>query len=161
MPKKKKTWQPSESAAGNAKLVLPSLASQFFRAGRKAVESKLQPEQLHPFRIKTKRFRYTLELFRPCYGAGLEQKLAGLRKIQQYLGDISDCVTTQGLLDQSELHDPNDSFDAPEFLQSRIEQKAEEFRRYWIETIDRSGQERQWTDYLRRFAGRGSKTRRK
>jgi CHAD domain-containing protein len=158
--KKKKTWDPSKSGAENAKLVLPPLASQFFEAGRKVVEEEFAPADLHPFRLETKRFRYTLELFRPCYGAGLERRLTSLRQIQQYLGEISDCLTTRDLIKDKRAGGSRQTAFLG-FLNARAATRAAEFRQYWRETFDRAGQERWWTDYLSRFAGRKGKAGRR
>lgn len=156
--KKKKIWQPPQSAADNAKRVLPAMAAEFFQAGRKVVGDELPPEELHAFRLETKRFRYTLELFRPCYGAGLDQRLAGLRRIQQYLGEISDCLTTLALLKDMRLRGSEQRAGFADFLNTRATVRAAEFRKYWKETFDRPGQEQFWTGYLKRFAGRKGKS---
>jgi CHAD domain-containing protein len=162
MPKKrKKIWDPSKSPEENAKLALPALASQYFQAGRKVVGRQVSPNDLHSFRLETKRFRYTVELFRPCYGPGLDRRLAALRRIQQYLGDISDCGTTQALLGRMKLRPPSQSATAGKFLESRAAARAAEFQEYWKETFDVPGRERWWTDYLRRFAGRSTAGKRK
>src|SRR5580692_6953009 len=58
----------SKSASENARSILPKMARRYFEAGRKAIEGKRPPGELHAFRLKTKRFRYTLELFSPLYG---------------------------------------------------------------------------------------------
>ena len=50
----------------------------YFEAGRKAIDAKRPPDELHAFRLKTKRFRYTLELFSPLYGAGMDRYLKAL-----------------------------------------------------------------------------------
>jgi CHAD domain-containing protein len=157
--KKKKSWQPSKSAAESAKLRLPSLASQFFQTGRKAAGNRVPLQELHSFRLKTKRFRYTLELFRPCYGEGLDRKLGELRQIQRFLGDLSDCLTTRELMRQTGVRGSKQSAELGWFLDSRAAAKAEEFHRYWIDTFDQPGRERSWTNYLIRFAGRRGKSR--
>jgi len=153
--RKKNDWNPSKSAAENAKLLLPRLAAAYFEEGRRITAKPLPPAKLHPFRLRTKRLRYTLELFRPCYGRGLEQRLEALRRIQQYLGEISDCTTTDSLLGVDA--------GAPlrRFLNQRAAARAAGFRRYWSRTFDAAGRERWWTGYLARFAGRVSKAKRK
>ena len=54
-------WKPSRSVIENARSVLPKLVEKYFKAGRRAADGKRSPDELHQFRIKTKRFRYTLE----------------------------------------------------------------------------------------------------
>jgi|SRR5579872_927308 len=139
-------WLASKSASENASLKLPQVAREYFRGGRELFRrAPAAAAKLHSFRLATKRFRYTLELFRPCYGPGLDQKLERLRKVQDYLGDINDCATTRRLLRP-----------APKtiavFLARRMKGKTSAMRRYWRESFDAPGQERRWTDYLARFA---------
>ena len=157
---KKKIWRLSKNTAENAKLVLPPLAVEFFQAGRKAVAEEAGPDRLHPLRLKTKRFRYTLELFKPCYGAGLERRLGALKQIQDYLGDISDYQTTCQLLERLPVRGSAQETAFLKFLHNRSARRAADFRKHWKETFDRAGQQRWWTDYLSRFAGRGRRTRR-
>ena len=138
-------WNASNSAAENASLELPRLAQAYFRAGRMIFRVIPSARALHRFRLDTKRFRYTLELFAPCYGPGLEQRLARLRKIQDYLGEINDCVTTRELLGRQNAT-------VSSFLSRRMAAKTGAVRSYWRETFDAGGQDRWWTDYLARFA---------
>ena len=90
--------KPAHSAAENARLVLPKMARKYFEAGRKAIEGKQPPEELHGFRLETKRFRYTLELFRPLYGPNLDRYLKALRELQGALGKVSDYQAIQRVL---------------------------------------------------------------
>ncbi len=146
----KNAWDRSKAAAENAKLSLPVLAAAYFEEGRRITAKPLPPAKLHPFRLRTKRFRYTLELFRPCYGRGLEQRLEALRRIQQYLGDISDCTTTRSLLGTAAGVRSRSGAPLSRFLKQRAEARAAEFRRYWTRTFDAFGRERWWTGYLSR-----------
>src|SRR5579863_8212648 len=95
-------WDGSKGPAQNASVKLPELSKRYFRAGHALLRGTPSPEALHRFRLETKRFRYTLELFRPCYGPGLDRRLAKLREIQTHLGEISDCSATIGLVGQSQ-----------------------------------------------------------
>ena len=72
---------PAQSVAANAREVLPKLAKKYFQAGRDAVSEKRPPDELHAFRLETKRFRYTLELFRPVYGPQLKRYLKALHGV--------------------------------------------------------------------------------
>jgi len=145
MPKDRHlVWDPSRSAQENAALRLPQLAQAYFRAGRRLLETKPSNQVLHRFRIYTKRFRYTLELFRPCYGPGLDRRLEALRNMQDFLGEINDCVVTRKLLGRKQQN-------VADFLKRRMTQKQSALRAYWKRTFDAPGQERWWTDYLARF----------
>ncbi len=139
----------SRSAEENARGVLPKMARKYFEAGRKAIEGKRPPEELHGFRLETKRFRYTLELFRPVYGPNLDRYLKALRELQGALGKVSDYQTIQGMLSS----DPK--------LQREIERtlkgKLKELRHSW-RAFDAEGQLKRWRTYL---AGEHSKPRTK
>ena len=138
-------WDVKKSAPKNAARKLPPLAGRYFKAGRELVNRRGSLEVLHQFRLETKRFRYTLELFRPCYGPGLDKRLTSLRKIQDLLGELNDCVTTQNILGRKQNI-------LAEFLQRRIARKRRELTRYWQSSFDAPGRERWWSDYLERFA---------
>ncbi len=45
---------------------------------------------LHAMRIAAKKFRYTLEIFAPCFGEALQQCLLQLKTLQDYLGKVHD-----------------------------------------------------------------------
>ncbi len=84
----------AEPAAAAARTVLPELFDQFLRAGARAAESGARPERLHTFRLQAKRFRYSLEVFRPFYGPVCDQRIAEVRQIQDLLGKRQDCAVT-------------------------------------------------------------------
>lgn len=147
------SWDSSMSAAASARRVLPSLAADYFAAGRKTFRRKADPETLHAFRIRTKRFRYTLELFQPLYGPGLASRLELLRKIQQYLGDINDCVITERLV-RSVAGDGGPPQELLEALAARVRQRRRKLAEFWRESFDAPGAEQSWVRYLRAWAGR-------
>jgi CHAD domain-containing protein len=137
-------WNTSKTPSQNASLRLPKLARAYFEEGRKLFEETRSAPVLHRFRLATKRFRYTLELFRPCYGPGLERRLALLRAVQDYLGEINDCAAATELLGPSQNR-------IAAFLERRRTAKTSALRQYWQQTFDAAGQERLWVDYLARF----------
>ena len=105
---------------------------------------------MHPFRLETKAFRYTLELFRPCFGPGLEVFLLSLRKIQDYLGALNDYTTTRGLITAKLPKRAPDREKMDRVLTARAKRKSSEFRRYWRQTFDKPGEDRRWLGYLSR-----------
>jgi len=88
-------------AGANARSELPKRAADYFAEVRKTLAENPTLAELHRVRLATKRLRYTLELFRPCYGPGLETRLAALRAIQQLLGEVNDSVSAAKLLPKS------------------------------------------------------------
>jgi len=153
MAKKKATpWNANEGVVSNAKAALPALMAAYFARVRETLGNHPKLSELHNVRLLTKRLRYTLELFRPCYGPGLRERLAAVRRLQQSLGELNDCVTATGTVARySQKGSPvKERFD--QFLNQRSLAKVEEFRREWTETFDAPGQERWWMDYLARYA---------
>ncbi len=137
-------WDREATAAANARRRLPPLAAGYFAGVRTALEGNPPPEKLHRLRLVTKRLRYTLELFRPCYGPGLDARLAALRRVQQILGEVNDYVATARLLPKR-AH-------AHAWLAAQTTDKAQEFRKHWTEEFDAPGREAQWVKYLARNA---------
>jgi CHAD domain-containing protein len=131
----------SHNASENAAARLPKLAEKYFRAGRKAADKKNTPKQLHRFRIQTKRFRYSLELFGPIYGPTIDRHIKSLRGIQDALGKVSDYQTIQEMIAgdkklEAEVHKARD-------------RKIKEFREEW-KKFDSAGQLQRWKAYLAR-----------
>jgi CHAD domain-containing protein len=138
-------WRDSHTAAANARAVLPALAGKYFQAGRKAADHKRSPRSLHRFRIQTKRFRYSLELFRPVYGLTLERYLKDLHAIQDALGKVSDCQTILEMLEGDATRERE--------LERSLKKHAKEFRREW-RNFDSEGRLKQWKNYLGRVPSR-------
>ena len=87
----KRTWKDSLNLQDNLRRRMPKLASRYFAEGRQATFPGTTWEHMHAFRLQTKRFRYTLELFRDAYGPALDRRIDSLKKVQDYLGDMNDC----------------------------------------------------------------------
>jgi CHAD domain-containing protein len=146
------SWNDAANAAENTRLKLPVLALAYFRAGRKLAAGVYSAKAYHQFRLKTKRLRYTLEFFRPCYGPGLAMRLAALRKLQDCLGDISDCEAARDLVKTAP---PEERKQAERHLRARIRRRAAQFRRDWQREFDAAGEERRWRAYLSRSHAAG------
>ena len=157
MKKGRIVWDPSRDAAESAREVLPQLASELFTVGRRIVESPLDIEALHQFRLRTKRFRYTLELFEPLYGPGLKKHLTQLRRLQNHLGGVNDCSVSRTLITdiQRRHRKVRKVKKVLKWLDRSEESRAEGFLSYWRETFDAPGEEDRWVRYLRAYAGRG------
>ncbi|SPE37284.1 hypothetical protein SBA3_2610016 [Candidatus Sulfopaludibacter sp. SbA3] len=135
----------------NARHTLPALAGEYYAQVRAVLEESPDPKDLHRARLATKRFRYTLELFRSCYGRGLETRIAALRKVQQLLGDVNDSVATWTLLSKV-MEKSLERKRVREFLKRRAKQGAAAFRKEWEENFDAPGRERWWKSYLKNMA---------
>jgi CHAD domain-containing protein len=144
-------WNEKAGLLPNARRELPRLIAAYFSRVRKVLAEEGSPRKLHRLRLASKRLRYTLELFRPCYPAGLEERLDALRNLQDSLGEVNDAVASRKLLHGALKRHPK----VRKFLDDRAEQQAAEFARYWKETFDAPGREAWWTDFLgHRTAGK-------
>jgi CHAD domain-containing protein len=146
-------WDVSKTVTGNASEKLPELARGFFKVGRELAAKEASFEALHHFRLLTKRFRYTLELFRPCYGPSLEQRIELLQTVQQDLGDINDCATTQELIRKRDDLGPAQRDWLVGNLKMLAAARIAKFREHWHLEFGQPARERSWTNYLTRFAG--------
>ena len=146
-------WDLAATAGENARAQLPSLAGGYFKAGREALEAARSPAELHAFRLRTKRLRYTLELFRGSYGPSLEQRIDSLKEVQTVLGDINDCAVAlrvaKKLLASHSAHYRK----VERFLNARVTRLAAGFRKHWREEFDAPGREDWWVGYLARRRG--------
>lgn len=142
-------WNERQTAAANARRVLPAAAAAYFAKIREALAQDPLPDALHPLRLRTKRLRYTIELFRPCYGAGLEQALTALRGLQNALGEVNDSAVAARLAIEGMPPSPRRDR-VTRFLERRAAERALEFRRIWLEEFDAPGREAWWTSYLAR-----------
>ena len=145
-------WDDRATAATNARRELPRLAASYFAQVRALLAEDPSAAKLHRVRLLTKRLRYTLELFRPCYGPGLETRLSALRRIQQSLGEVNDSIAAGRLLSHSMSTASPQRARLLNFLEGRAAVKAQEFRKDWAEVFDAPGQELWWTTYLARHA---------
>jgi CHAD domain-containing protein len=146
------SWHEDTGPAENARLRLPKLARDYFIEVRKVLAEDPAPPELHRLRLASKHFRYALELFKPCYAAGLEERIQELKKVQDLLGDCNDAVASQPLLEKALRSRRADKTRVRKFLQGRAAEKAEAFRKHWTEEFDAEGREEWWTGYLKRNA---------
>ena len=145
-------WDERAGATANARRELPRLAASYFAQVRALLANDPSPAKLHRLRLLTKRLRFTLELFRPCYGPGLETRLAALRRIQQSLGEVNDSTAAARLISKSMSTASPQRARLLRFLEERAAVKAQEFRKDWAEVFDAPGQEIWWPTYLARHA---------
>jgi CHAD domain-containing protein len=143
----KVAWNRRNGAAPNARRQLPRLVQNYFAEVRHALAADPPPELLHPIRLASKRLRYTLELFRECYGPGLETRLVVLQRLQKVLGEVNDCAAAIRLILEIAPDSPARRR-GEQFLRRRAEAKAAELRKEWHEVFDAPGRERWWVAYL-------------
>lgn len=137
-----------------ARRLLPRMAQEYFERGSEANKPKASPRELHEFRIASKKFRYTLELFTSLYGPLLNASLEKIRRTQGLLGDVNDCETVRKMLSQFKCGGRLTSW-----LKRRERRLIDEFQRYWTETFGADGEIRSWSAFLSRPTGRVRETR--
>lgn len=144
MKHKRLNWRPDEEVADNIREVLPKMAKEYFRTGRKVARRKTKAEQLHEFRLQTKHFRYLLEFFAPLYGRRMTRPMESLRRIQTLLGELNDYAVTRRMMqvepEAGRLMEHLDQLEAT---------RRHEFRTYWREAFDKDGEEERWVNLLR------------
>lgn len=140
---------PRESAGDFARSVLPALAADFFEAGRRAVQRSGEAERLHAFRLAAKRFRYTLEIFAPCFGPVMARRIEQVREIQTILGKRQDAaVTAERLLPAVPLD--LELAEAHRRLEARGRKLEQQFLHFWHRGFDAPGELELWQRYLSR-----------
>ena len=144
-------WNAGAGPAANARRELPRMVAEFFALVREVLAGEPPPEELHRVRLAAKHVRYTLELFRPCYGAALESRIESLKAVQQVLGEINDCAASRRVL-AAAMHVPLQRAKMERFLAARLRDKTGELRALWGGTFDAPGQEMLWARYLTRSA---------
>jgi len=149
-------WKERVEPGANVRRELPRMMTDYFMAVRELLQTDPAPAALHEARLASKAVRYTLELFRPCYGPGLEARLEALRKVQQILGEVNDAAMVQRLLARSSMPRRHNQV-AAEFAAARAQERAREFRKQWTEAFDAPGQLQWWVEYLSR-AGKSPKS---
>lgn len=141
----------AETAGDRARATLPDMARSFFLEGRCCADPKAPIERVHAFRIQGKKFRYSVEVFLPCYGSEMEEGLYGLKTVQDSLGSINDCEAVERLL----LASSKTSGTAP--ARAAIELRKQElrmnFEKDWRRTFDVAGELEVWLLTLGRTVG--------
>ena len=136
-------WRPEASASDNAVARLPLLIEQLFESGRRVLEHPVEMGELHALRLQTKRRRYTLELFAPCYAPELNDRIAQLKRLQDLLGEINDCRASGELSGNEEERAG---------LDARRNQLIADFGRFWITEFDAPGECESWMLELARHS---------
>jgi CHAD domain-containing protein len=132
-------WRWSEGARENARRMLPPWVEKFFVDGEIAVDARGDHQVLHRFRLHTKQLRYALEIFLPVYGRELKSKLLALRRLQDRMGAINDCVVVLAL--------PGMDRAAARAVNRQLVKREAALRHYWKETFP-PGSHNQWTRAL-------------
>jgi CHAD domain-containing protein len=111
------------SAEENAQRLLPAMMEDLFRAGGEAARPDATHQKMHRFRLKTKRLRYTLELFEAVYGRKTKPMMESLKGLQAKLGAINDCATTLEMIRRDRA--------AAAAVRRLAGKREAEFRMYW------------------------------
>jgi CHAD domain-containing protein len=140
--------------AKTAQQLLLRMAGDFFEFGNRAARAKASPAELHQFRIASKKFRYSLELFTPLYGPSLNPLLGKIKRTQGLLGDVNDCETVRAMISQYK-----DADGLTVWLRKRQRKRIAEFQKYWGEAFGVGAERRSWSDFLRHTTGKSREVR--
>jgi len=144
-------WDDEASVAPNARKELPRLAEAYFAEVSRVLAANPAPARLHPLRVAGKRLRYWLELFRPCYGPGLDERLEKLKQVQDLLGQVNDSVAGLAMIRKT-VRRSRLRTEVERFAAKRADEKATAFRAYWEQEFAAQGRREWWTEYLAREA---------
>ncbi len=61
------------------------------------VHDESRDEELHEMRIAAKRLRYSMEIFRSCFGPDIADRIGDVKTIQEKIGQIHDCDVLVGI----------------------------------------------------------------
>ena len=123
------------------------MATEYFNAGNTAMQEGVSWEETHRFRLLTKRFRYTLELFRDAYPSSFDSRMEKLREIQTLLGLANDAIVTAEMMDELGV-----GGGVREKARVRAEKKLAAARRYWHGNFESGTELQRWCAYLKRYA---------
>jgi CHAD domain-containing protein len=137
--------------------LLPEIAARHYKRGGRVADGDTSARKLHQFRIVTKKFRYTLDLFAPLYGESVAALAGELKHIQTVLGNLNDYATIRRMVRRMTATTgdgtPVDVEVGEEIVKKRRE-KAAEFRDYWAKTFTEA-KATQWIRDLQRLARNG------
>jgi CHAD domain-containing protein len=117
----------AEAASGPE---LPKLARRYLKRGDAAAGKDVTADDLHRFRIESKKFRYALELLHPIYGAPVAEWLGRLKAVQSVLGAMQDSLMTREMVGRLGARAEIEAW-----LKKRQRRKAREFQRLWAESF--------------------------
>jgi CHAD domain-containing protein len=117
-----------ETAGEAARRLLPAMAEELFREGRRAALPNSTRQRMHRLRLKAKHVRYTLEIFEPVYGRKTKLMVEALRGLQAKLGAINDCATTLEMIRRER--------NAAASVRRLAVKREAEFRTYWKEHFE-------------------------
>ncbi|HTM48772.1 MAG TPA: CHAD domain-containing protein [Bryobacteraceae bacterium] len=142
--------QPSSDAGGGtakelASKLLPDLAEQFFERGSRAADGGA--DEIHRFRVAAKKLRYTLELFLPLYGSGLDSWLDRVRNIQALAARIDHASALRRRL-------ADDDGKTAAALDRQQDRQMAEFRREWTRNFADVTEASRRIAHLRTLAGK-------
>lgn len=125
---------------------LPRLAQRFFDTGH-AASSQHSGDKLHEFRIRAKKFRYTLELFLPLYGPKAEEWTREIKSVQTILGAMNDYRSVLAMATE---------FGCGRKLKASLKRserrKIRQFRKEWTEHFSNTAAQ-EWMRMLRASRG--------
>lgn len=141
-------WIRGVNARENARHTLPGLVQHFLQTGDAAAgRTPADTRRLHKFRLETKRLRYTLELFRPCYDEGLEHRIDNLKEVQDVFGDMQDSAAASRLI-KKKMRKGAERREWLAKFKARAQEKIQHFHQVWTTHFAGPENHRDWIEYF-------------
>ncbi len=141
------TSERSPTVAAHFEKIYPKIVRRYFNKGAKLARRQAGPDELHRFRIRSKRLRYVAELYAGLAPA-LRPALRELRSIQEVLGSMQDQSMIVEYFERR-LMDVRTPQRQTEYMRvlhrARMKQAffRQQFFRRW-ERLEQSGGEKRW-----------------
>ncbi len=143
-----------ESLRSNAPLMLHTRLEELYQFAP-YIGDPTKVDELHAMRIASKRLRYTLEIFAPCFTSKEFEKLsAQVKSVQEQIGEIHDRDVRgpllQAFLDAQAAHRPEIRAGLEKLIESQQSERAALYRKfisYW-DKLQKQGFKREFLQML-------------
>ncbi len=145
---------PQESLRSNAPLMLHTRLEELYQFAP-FISDPANVTELHNMRIASKRLRYTLEIFAPCFsGKEFEKVSSQVKTVQEQIGEIHDRDVRgpllQAFLDSHAAHRPEIRTGLERLIESQQAERAalyQKFLAYWNK-LQKQGFKREFLQML-------------
>ncbi len=145
---------PQETLRSNAPLMLHTRLEELYQFAP-YISDPAKVDELHNMRIASKRLRYTLEIFAPCFTSKEFEKLSSqVKSVQEQIGEIHDRDVRgpllQAFLDSHAAHRPEIRPGLERLIGSQQSERAVLYRKfitYW-DKLQKQGFKREFLQML-------------
>ena len=145
---------PQESLRSNAPLMLHTRLEELYQFAP-YISDPAKVDELHNMRIASKRLRYTLEIFAPCFsGKDFEKVSSQVKSVQEQIGEIHDRDVRgpllQAFLDSHAAHHPEIRAGLEKLIESQQSERAALYRKFiaFWDKLQKQGFKREFLQML-------------